>query len=152
MQLIWQCKPFSALSTDELYDLMVLRQRVFVLEQACLYLDADGKDKHAYHLMGRDEDGALQGYARLLPAGASYPDPSFGRVVTAPEARGLGLGHALAGEIMACMARLFPAQAITIGAQAHLQGFYGGYGFVAVGAVYLEDGIPHLDMRWQRAP
>lgn len=152
MQLTWQCKPFSALSTDELYDLMVLRQRVFVLEQACLYLDADGKDKHAYHLMGWGEDCTLLGYARLLPAGVSYPDPSFGRVVTAPGARGLGLGHKLASEIMACMARLFPAQPITIGAQAHLQGFYGGYGFIAVGEAYLEDGIPHLDMRWQPAP
>lgn len=147
--LQWRCLPWSGLDRDELYDLLQLRSAVFVVEQHCPYLDLDGKDRAdgAWHLLGRGADGALLAYLRLLPPGLSYDDPSFGRVVTAPAARGGGLGDALVEEALRHAARLWPGRALTIGAQAHLARFYGKHGFSAFGAPYDEDGIPHLHMR-----
>ena len=43
-------------------------------------------------------------------------------------------------------ARLFPECAIKIVAQAHLQRFYGRFGFEAVGDLYDEDCISHIHM------
>ena len=94
-------KPFDALSPAELYDLLTLRQRVFVVEQACAYLDCDGKDPAALHLIGRDARGALVAYARLLPPGVSFAEAAIGRVVTDPATRRAGRGRALMDEAIA---------------------------------------------------
>ncbi|WP_249384066.1 GNAT family N-acetyltransferase [Chitinivorax sp. B] len=147
MQISWQCLAFSELDTTKLYAMMVLRQRVFIVEQDCVYLDADGADLQAHHLLAWSADGILLAYARLLPPGVKFADASFGRVVTAPEARGKGIGRLLLAQIMQVMDTLFPHQPITIGAQTYLKAFYGRVGFTAIGPEYLEDGLPHIDMR-----
>ena len=145
MTIRWECKPFDALSLTELYTALALRQRVFVVEQACPYLDSDGADLTAHHLLGFVDD-ALIASARLLGPGTKYPNPSIGRVVTAPETRGQGHGKALMAKAVEEIERLYPGHPITIGAQAYLEEFYRGFGFHRDGGDYLEDGIPHLEM------
>jgi ElaA protein len=144
--LRWHWARFGELSLDDLYDTLALRSRVFVLEQRCLYLDADGLDRRSWHLLGRDGDGALAAYLRIVDPGLKYEEPSMGRVVTAPEARGSGAGRALVGEGVRRCAAAWPGRAVRISAQAHLQHFYGGFGFEPVGETYLEDDIPHIEM------
>lgn len=145
--LQFTCKFFDELTLSELYEIMALRQIVFVVEQDCPYLDADGKDPKSWHLMGRNEAGKLYAYARLLPEGVSYTGyASIGRVVSSPEARGIGAGRQLMQAAMAQMAVLFPNRPIRIGAQQYLIKFYESIGFQLDGELYLEDGIPHIEM------
>ncbi|HRK39265.1 MAG TPA: GNAT family N-acetyltransferase [Burkholderiaceae bacterium] len=144
--LTWRCQPFAALTVSELYALLRLRSEVFVVEQACLFQDMDGLDDACHHLMGLDSTGQLLAYARLVPKGVTFAEASIGRVVTSPLARGSALGHALMAEALARLADLWGVQPVRIGAQAHLQGFYGRHGFVAEGSGYIEDGIPHVEM------
>lgn len=140
------CKPFQELSLEELYDTMTLRQAVFVVEQDCPYLDADGKDQVGWHLLGYDEN-TLVAYARLLPKEISYDAyPSIGRVVTDKEVRGKGYGIRLMEEALRYSEELFGLVPIKISAQQYLIKYYQKFGFEAVGTGYLEDGIPHIAM------
>lgn len=141
----WTWRRYGELSLDELYDLLALRCRVFILEQG-VYQDPDGVDRHAFHLLGRDDQGTLVAYLRAVDPGARFAEASIGRVLTAPECRGQGQGRALMLEGLARCSQVWPGQPIRISAQAHLQGFYGSLGFVTVGEVYDEDGIPHVQM------
>ncbi|MFK8163577.1 MAG: GNAT family N-acetyltransferase [Lewinella sp.] len=147
MQLTWYQTTFSNLTTLQLYEVLRLRAKVFVVEQNCVYQDLDDKDQQAVHLLGRAENGELAAYSRLVDKGVSYPDyASIGRVITAPFARGKGLGRPLMQESIRALFDHFGQQSIKIGAQAHLQKYYGSLGFVGVGEVYDEDGIPHRSM------
>lgn len=149
--IAWSCLRFEALDVHRLYAVMRLRVDVFVVEQTCPYPDLDGRDAQAgvWHLLG-ERCGQLQAYARLLPPGLGFDTPAIGRVIVSASARGAGLAHALMSEAIArCEAR-WPGQPITLGAQSHLQGFYAAHGFEVCSEDYLEDGIPHVDMR--RAP
>jgi len=141
----WTWSRFADLGVDNLYDALALRCRVFVLEQGP-YLDPDGIDRRSWHLLGRDEHGTLQAYLRIVDPGAKYAEPSMGRVVTSPETRGTGLGRRLVAEGLARCLASWPGQGVRISAQAHLERFYGGWGFQRVGDEYLEDNIPHLEM------
>ena len=147
VNLHYHCLPFRELSLAELYSVMALRQEVFVVEQNCPYLDADGKDLPAHHLLGYDQRGTLAAYSRLLPMGISYEEyPSFGRVVTAPAVRGQGRGRELMEKTLEWMERLYGRRAIKISAQCYLIPFYRSLGFHTVGEEYLEDDIPHVGM------
>lgn len=142
----WHAVPFAELSVDELYELLTLRQLVFVVEQRCPYLDCDGKDRAALHLLGRDDDGRLVAYARLLPAGVSFAEASIGRVVTHPDVRRTGAGRELMTEAITRTRTVFGAGPIRIGAQRYLERFYQELGFRIASAPYDEDGIPHVEM------
>jgi ElaA protein len=141
----WILKPFDRLTPQELYELLKLRSRVFVLEQECLYLDQDDKDQQAFHLLGMRGDD-LVAYARLFEPGNYYAEAAIGRIVTAPEVRGKGLGKALLTKAMEIATRLYGEGAIRIGAQQYLRKFYEELGFRVDGDPYLEDGIPHIEM------
>lgn len=142
----WTWKRFADLGVDDLYDALALRSRVFILEQGP-YLDADGIDRQCWHLLGREgPGGALQAVLRIVDPGVKYDEASMGRVVTAPECRGTGIGHQLVIEGLARCLQVWPGRGIRISAQARLQRFYAHHGFMAVGVPYLEDGIPHLEM------
>jgi len=141
----WAWQRFAELGVDGLYDALQLRCRVFILEQGP-YLDPDGIDRHAWHLLGRDAQGALVATLRLVDPGVKYAEPSIGRVVTAPEVRGTGIGRALVEQGVAGCDRLWPGRGVRISAQAHLERFYNGFGFERVGDVYDEDGIAHVQM------
>ncbi|MEI9885826.1 MAG: GNAT family N-acetyltransferase [Rhizomicrobium sp.] len=139
--LQWHDKPFAELTVTELYAICALRQRVFIVEQSCAYLDADGVDLVSRHLWA-ETGGVIHAYLRIVPAGAKHHTVSLGRVITAPEARGKGLGRVLVQRGIDAVG----AVAITIGAQAHLEKFYAELGFVRSSDVYDEDGIPHIEM------
>ena len=141
----WSWSRFEDLGLQDLYDLLAIRQRVFILEQGP-YLDADGLDQHSWHLLGRDEAGALVAYLRIVDPGHKYGEPSIGRVVTDATMRGSGLGRSLMAEGVAGCERIWPGRAVRISAQARLQRFYVAFGFEAVGETYLEDTIPHIEM------
>lgn len=143
MQFAWS--RFEQLGVDNLYDALQLRCRVFVLEQGA-FLDPDGIDRHAWHLLGRDAGGALVGYLRLVDPGRKFEEPSIGRVVTAPELRGRGAGRMLMAEGIAGCERYWPGQCNRISAQLHLERFYNGLGFLRVGEPYGEDNIAHIQM------
>lgn len=141
------CKKFEDLSLEELYEMMALRQEVFVVEQNCPYLDADGKDQLSFHVMGYDGNEKLIAYTRLVPHGISYKKyPSIGRVVTAQVVRGKGAGKKLMEISMAHCERIWPGESIKISAQTYLKKFYESLGFEQVGEGYLEDDIPHIPM------
>lgn len=148
MTLSWSCRRFRELDSTQLYELLALRQEVFVVEQTCPYQDADGLDLHpdCLHLLGRDADGRLLAYARLLPPGTRFAEPSVGRVVTSPAARRQGLGQLLMGESIRAVEREFGPVAIRLSAQRYLEEFYTRLGFTQQGRPYEEDGIPHVEM------
>lgn len=138
--------PFDALSLSELYSILELRQQVFVLEQACLYPDIDGKDKVAYHGMLK-VDGKIVAYARFFPLGSFHSDyTSIGRVLVHPEYRKRALGHCLLESILKKIEADFDVPSIKISAQTYLLKFYEQYGFKKISAEYLEDDIPHISM------
>lgn len=144
----WSYLRFHELGVDNLYDALALRCRVFILEQGP-YLDPDGVDRHSGHLLGRDAAGVLQAYLRVVDPGVKYAEPSLGRVITSPEARGTGLGKVLVAEGVARCVQAWPRRGIRISAQAHLDRFYATFGFERAGPDYLEDNIPHCEM-WRR--
>ena len=145
--LTFTCLSFDELSPYTLYEILALRQEVFVVEQNCPYQDCDGKDLQSWHLLGRDALGKLICYTRLLPEGLAYPGyTSIGRVVSAPSARGTGSGKVLMEKSIEMCRQLFGNQPIKIGAQSYLLKFYEGFGFRSTSEEYLEDGIPHTKM------
>ena len=145
---ILKCVVFNELTLRELYDIMVLRQEVFVVEQNCPFLDADGKDFDSYHLMMYNNEQKLLAYTRLVPEGLSYENyTSIGRVVNHPSTRGSGIGKELMEHSIEWLEKLFGTDfPIKIGAQSYLLAFYEKFGFVSQGEEYIEDGIPHRIM------
>ncbi len=148
MTIDWVCKHHSDLGIQQLYAILQLREEVFVIEQNCIYQDIDGQDLEGdtCHLMAWDED-RLVAYLRLLDPELQGGDVVVGRVIIAPQARGTGLGHTLMEQAMAQIEKRWPDMPVYLSAQAHLQGYYGRYGFEVSGEEYVEDGIPHIGMR-----
>ncbi|MEO0437460.1 MAG: GNAT family N-acetyltransferase [Pseudomonadota bacterium] len=139
-------QPFQELNAIDVYELLKLRAQIFVVEQACVYLDPDDIDLDSLHLLLR-EDGSLIAYLRCVPPGVSYPtESSLGRIVVCASQRGRELGRALVREGIKRNFELWPEADIKISAQAYLKGFYERLGFCACSSVYLEDGIEHLRM------
>lgn len=143
--IAWRLKPFDRLAAEELYQAMRLRSQVFVVEQQCIYLDADGKDQQAFHLLGYSAEKVIA-YARLFAPGKYFKEAAIGRIVVAEEVRGQGAGKALMAESLEIARRMYGAGPVRIGAQKHLTAFYEGFGFGVAGPEYLEDGIPHVEM------
>ena len=155
----WLCKTFDELNLTQLYALLALRQQVFVVEQQCAYQDADGEDDKAIHLMGY-AGASLVAYARIFHAsgqasahvhGASANEHRIGRVIVAPQLRGQQLGREIMRRAMTVALQASQHTDIVVGAQRHLVDFYSSLGFSSEGAPYLEDGIPHQDMRYRAA-
>ena len=145
-EIIWEIKPFKTLSTLELYDLLRLRSKVFVVEQNCVYQDIDGKDEKALHLFGKS-DGKIVAYARLFKSGDYFENASIGRVVIDPDCRDRKWGHELMREAILGISNHFSESAITISAQLYLKNFYEQHGFIQTREMYLEDDIPHIEMK-----
>ena len=142
----WRLARFDELSPQELHDIFQARVAVFVVEQQCPFQDVDGADPHCWHLAGRGADGAIVAYARLVPPGVKYEQPSIGRVLTAAAGRRTGAGRELMREAIARAEALWPGRDLRIGAQRYLERFYGGFGFVQSSEPYDEDGIIHIEM------
>jgi ElaA protein len=142
----WVLKKFDELTSYELYSILQLRNEVFVVEQNCVYQDADNKDQASYHFTGWKND-KLIAYTRLLPKGVAYNDNvSIGRVVTSPSERGNGIGRELIKKSIEQLNNLFESVPVKIGAQIYLKKFYTEFGFQQTSDIYLEDGIEHIEM------
>jgi ElaA protein len=146
MDLHWKIKRFEALSTSELYNVLQLRNEVFVVEQNCVYQDVDGKDQKALHLLGED-NGQTVAYARLFEPKDYFNEASIGRVVVKQSYREKKLGHILIREAIQAIKIHFNEAKITISAQLYLKHFYESHGFMQTSETYLEDDIPHIEMK-----
>src|ERR1700754_48819 len=154
-QLEWRWKAFGDLSIAEVYAMLAARSAVFVIEQNCVYEDVDGLDTDAWHLFafGPGEASSsrhpppLAGYLRVLLPDADDTDIRIGRVLTTAQFRGIGLGNAMLERSLTHIRAQWPDTPIRLHAQAHLQGFYGAFGFTPVSEIHEEDGIPHVWMR-----
>ena len=147
MILNWEIKPYRDLNINEFHDIIALRIKVFVIEQNCPYQDLDGKDKKAYLIFCRDGKGNIVSTARILPNGISYPEVSIGRVVVDESLRGTGVGHELIKKSIDFIIAEFGQVPIVISAQQHLEKYYKKHGFIKNSDEYMEDGIPHIQMR-----
>lgn len=145
--LQWKYKSFEELTNSELYMIMQLRMEIFSVEQNCVYQDADNKDFESFHLAAWDND-TLVAYCRILPPGLSFKEASIGRVITAAVYRKSGVGRELMKRAIETTLHQFKCRQITIGAQLYLKKFYESLGFVRISDTYLEDGIPHIEMRY----
>ncbi len=145
MNITWLCKFFDELAPYELYKIIQLRNEVFVVEQNCVFQDADNKDQSCYHLMAFI-DNLLIAYTRLVPPNVAYNEASVGRVVTSPEYRKTGIGRVLMQKSIEQCYALFGRKTIKIGAQFRLKKFYESLGFIKSSDIYVEDGIEHIEM------
>jgi ElaA protein len=140
VELTWHDCEFDALTTRQLYAILALRDRVFVVEQRCIYLEADGYDLGARHLWAQAGD-TVAAYLRVMRAGVKYNEIAIGRVVVDPAHRGKGLAHELVRRGIA-----LANGPVRLSAQAHLEELYRELGFERASDIYDEDGIPHLEM------
>ncbi|MCH5268979.1 MAG: GNAT family N-acetyltransferase [Lachnospiraceae bacterium] len=140
-------KRFEELTLDELYEILKLRAEVFVVEQNCVYQDIDDKDKGAWHVFLRDDDG-IEAYLRVLDKGVSFAEASIGRVVT--KKREHGFGKMVMEEGIRVAVEKLGADRIKIAAQCYAKGFYEKVGFVTVSEEFMYDGIPHVYMIWEK--
>ena len=140
-------KEFSKLTTKEFYELVKLRISVFVVEQTCFYQEVDDLDELAIHTW-LQEGSDIVGYTRIYPKDDTTV--TFGRVIIHPNYRGQKLGNQLIKNTLEVIYDCYPDRDIVIGAQAHLVDFYGAFGFKAISDSYLEDDIPHIDMKKER--
>ncbi len=145
MNIEWRLKKFEALTPHELYAALQLRSAVFVVEQNCVFLDADDKDQDCFHLLGFYE-AKLAAYSRIVPPGVIYSQASIGRVITSAAVRRTGAGRRLMQQSIQTVYDLFGVVPIKIGAQLYLKAFYESFGFLQMGNMYLEDGIEHIYM------
>lgn len=146
--LNWQFKHYNDLLLNEFHDILALRIQVFVVEQNCPYQELDGKDKKCYHLICRNGKGDVVGTMRILPPGIGFEEVGLGRIVLAPSSRGEQQGHEMMKEAMTFSKEEFGDVAVKLSGQKHLEGFYNKHGFQSTGKEYLEDGIPHVEMKY----
>lgn len=149
MQLNWQWYQFEDFHRRELYAILALRQEVFIVEQRCAYLDCDGLDEAAWHLVGWKMPGegyCPLAYVRVLPPGTKNPLPVIGRLLTHPAIRRQGIAAHLLTQAINKIQGLYPGLSIRISAQHYLLNFYLRFGFVPVSEPYDEDGIAHIAM------
>ena len=142
----WQCARLDELSAAQQYAIFSTRSEVFVVEQNCVFQEMDGLDLEAVHVIGWAGGNVVAAYLRIVAPGIKFDEPSLGRVITSKNFRGGGAGKTLIAEGIRQLERIYPGQAIRIGAQAYLEKFYGSFGFKTVTDIYLEDDIPHIDM------
>ena len=140
-------KPFKELTLHELYSFLKLRVDIFVVEQNCPYPELDGADEKAVHIYIKEDDAVIA-YLRIIPSKTGTA--RIGRVVTKIEHRGKGLSSQLMKRAMEYIREHYPEDTMILSAQEHLQDYYGSFGFKPVSEVYLEDGIPHVDMEYKK--
>lgn len=145
MSFIKITKRFQDLSLEQLYQILQLRNEVFIVEQNCPYQDLDHLDEQCHHLMLYDE-GRLIGYGRIIPPGLSYKEASIGRIVTHSLVRGQGIGASMMNLLLSDVDDLLGPQIIVISAQVYAEKFYEKFDFLRDGDVYKEDGIDHVKM------
>ena len=148
-KLSWQFARFDDLAMRDWYAVSTARIDVFIMEQNCPFQDNDGADFFSWHLLGWHEVSGrreLAAYCRLVDPGVKFAEPSIGRVITTRPFRRHGYGKQLMREALTRHDDLYPELANRIGAQQRLEKFYGELGFTTSSDMYIEDGIPHVEM------
>ena len=138
-------KKFEEFDLKYFYEIIKIREEVFIVEQACVYQECDGKDEKAFHLVCR-ENGQVMAYLRILERGVSFNEISIGRVLVKKEYRGRGLAKKLIKKAIKFIENELLENEIRISAQEYLTKFYESFGFKTVSDMYLEDEIPHVEM------
>ncbi len=138
-------RAFSKLSSTHIYDVLRLRQQVFVIEQNCIYDDIDNSDQKALHLLLYDKN-ELAGYLRIFEPGVKFKDTTIGRIVVSKKFRGRDIGKKIINHGIELAFQQFPSSSIRIEAQNALSNYYSKYGFISEGEVYVVDGIDHIQM------
>lgn len=146
----WHIKRFDELTVKELYEILKVRSEVFIVEQDCVYQDVDGKDEVSLQLFLMDGD-EIAACMRILPRGISYPEASFGRILTKASYRGRGLSKEMMQMAMDYTVEVLGETLIRISAQAYLLDFYKRFGFEPTSEIYLEDGIEHCEMLYNNS-
>ena len=136
---------FDELTPDHLYEILKLRQDIFIIEQNCIYDDIDGLDRESEHLLLHSANDCLIGYLRIVPPQIKFDEYSLGRIAIKSNNRGIGLGKMIVEKGIEAV-QASGARDIRIEAQAHLVNFYENVGFRSISAAYDIDGIPHLQM------
>lgn len=144
----WKIKKYEDLTVDELYNILKIRNEIFVVEQNCPYQDCDGKDKQAYHLF-LVNDNDIIAYTRILKKGVSYEEVSIGRFLVAEKYRGKGIAKEMLSKSIDFIEEVLGEKEIRISAQVYIMNLYLKYGFKKVTDTYLEDGIPHVEMLYK---
>ncbi|MDS1004373.1 GNAT family N-acetyltransferase [Clostridium sporogenes] len=145
----FKIKKFNELTVEEIYEILKIRNEVFIVEQKCAYNDCDGKDKNSHHLFYMEE-GKVLAYLRILEKGISYDEISIGRVLVNKDYRGKGLARKIILEALDFIESNLKENLIRISAQHYLINFYKSVGFKPVSEVYLEDNIPHIEMLYKK--
>lgn len=135
----------SEFEPAHLYEVVKLRQDIFIIEQNCIYDDIDGLDYESAHLLLLGDDTSLIGYLRLVPAGKKFDGLSLGRIAIKKKYRGKGLGKKLVKKGLT-IAKKWGETSARIEAQAHLENYYADLGFKTNSEIYEVDGIPHIQM------
>jgi ElaA protein len=142
--MIWNWLHFAELAAKQIYDVLQLREAVFQLEQSSLYKDIDGIDLHAKHLLGYSDEQLLA-YLRIhLKDDVIY----ISRVLVSKASRGKSLGSVMLTNTLSHLQENYPKCAIVSSVQKDKIGFYSKFGFVVVGQVYVDAGVPHVSMQY----
>ena len=149
MKVDWQIHSWEDLSKEDFYQIARKRCEVFVVEQKCAYQDFDNRDQESYHVIGKNEEGEIVAYTRIIKPGVAYKETSIGRVLVVEKARGLELGKEVMIKSMDFIVEHIKDKNIRLSAQEYLLKFYEDLGYVSTGKKYLEDEIPHVEMVWQ---
>lgn len=145
----WYFKHFDELTNQELYDLLKIRQDIFVLEQQCIYPELDNEDQKAVHIFLK-VDGEIAANVRVFKSGEHYDEASIGRVAVVEKFRRHGYGREIMEVAISYLEENDTEKKIKIQAQQYLHAFYGSLGFKQISKAYLDDGIMHIDMLRER--
>ena len=147
--MVWKIKKFDELNAEEIYEILKIRNQVFIVEQQCPYLDCDGSDMKSYHLF-LENNNEIAAYLRIIEKGVSYNEISIGRVLVNSKYRGKGLARDMMKEAIGYINNQLNETSIRIEAQAYLIDFYKSLGFKQTSKVFLEDNIPHIEMLYTK--
>lgn len=142
----WNWYKLTDMRPGQLYELLAMRESIFVVEQACAYQELDGLDQSAEHLVVRAQDTVVA-CLRVLPPGARGRRARIGRVAVVADRRQKGLARWMVTRAIDRIRQAGPDSGIRLDAQTYLRGFYLSLGFEVCGDEFLEDGIPHLPMQ-----
>ncbi|MSP92874.1 MAG: GNAT family N-acetyltransferase [Myxococcales bacterium] len=144
MNISFVHRQFDELTLRELYDLLHLRDLVFVVGQRITAeCEVDGHDPEYAHVLGRADDGRLVATARVNVAKTPM---KVGRVAVHTDLQRAGLGTRLMRYVHDQVMRDAPGE---MSAQAHLVPWYASLGWRPQGEVYIEAEIAH---RWMVRP
>lgn len=135
-------KPFDELELLELYQILHLRDLVFVVGQKITSEpEIDGADPRCFHAMlylGDHLVGTARAFGEMHPV-------SVGRVAVLNEYQGRGFGTVLMTHVQEWLG----ARPAELHAQAHLEPWYTRLGWKRSGEDFMEAEILHTPMTWK---